>query len=266
MLLSVPFSNMEAEAKSEAETAEKAAETCLKYGGWSNIEKADFLKRQIISLREKGEIKAIQPTLKRFVKLINKSIKSIQLVEQAKQVILDDKNDDINRDISVAKQKFNQAKKLDPNIELEEDKKEIAQTLIERGVSLVKADKIDQALIAYQKAQEFDPNLEINVKSWNSLCRFGSLNRKAKEVLFACENAVNYTHNIPMKAIYTDSRGLARALTGDFDGAIKDFQVFIDDSDENDQYKNQRKQWIENLKKGENTFTDEVLEELKNEG
>ena len=44
VLLSVPFSNMEAEAKSEAETAEKAAETCLKYGGWSNIEKADFLK------------------------------------------------------------------------------------------------------------------------------------------------------------------------------------------------------------------------------
>ncbi|MGK7881070.1 MAG: caspase family protein [Crocosphaera sp.] len=277
VLLSVASVDMEDEAKSEAETAEIAANTCLKYGGWSDEEKAEFLVRKGFAIAEEtGDIKTANLKLKSAKKLDKElDIKSLQkelnqltasaLVKQARQIISEEKSDNINDDISMSKEKLNEAKKLDNNLDIEEDKQEIAQALMERGVSLVQADKIEQALIAYKTAQEFYPELKIDPESWNSLCWFGSLNRQAQEVLFACENAVKNAENDYDKARYIDSRGLARALTGDFDCAIKDFQVFIDDSDDDDQSKNKRKQWIESLKKGENPFTDEVLEELKNE-
>ena len=65
--------------------------------------------------------------------------------------MLEEKSDNINDDLSMAKQKLNEAKKLDQNLDIEEDKQEIAQALIERGVNLVQADIIEQALIAYKR-------------------------------------------------------------------------------------------------------------------
>ncbi|MDE5120821.1 MAG: tetratricopeptide repeat protein, partial [Trichodesmium sp. St19_bin1] len=58
-------------------------------------------------------------------------------------------------------------------------------------------------------------------------------------------------------------RGLARALTGNYQGAIEDFQVLVDTTKDEDE-KAKVEGWIETLKKGENPFTSEVLEELKN--
>ena len=74
--------------------------------------------------------------------------------------------------------------------------------------------------------------------------------------------------------------GVARALTGDYEGAISDFQYFanhyygfpiilvdkngeilLDSSDA--ALIEQRRHWIEQLKKGINPFTPEVLESLK---
>ncbi|MGB5593673.1 MAG: hypothetical protein WBM62_06530, partial [Crocosphaera sp.] len=71
--------------------------------------------------------------------------------------------------------------------------------------------------------------------------------------------------NTTIKALSIGSRGLARALTGNIEGAIKDFQIVVNSPYYPEKYKKQRKQWIESLKKGENPFNDEVLEELKNE-
>jgi hypothetical protein len=45
---------------------------------------------------------------------------------------------------------------------------------------------------------------------------------------------------------------------------IEDFQVFLD-SMKNEEEKARVESWIETFKKGENPFTSEVLEELKNE-
>ncbi len=53
-----------------------------------------------------------------------------------------------------------------------------------------------------------------------------------------------------------------RALTGNFTGAIEDFQAFMEGTD-NEEKKAQRQRWIEALQKGENPFTPEVLEGLK---
>ena len=63
---------------------------------------------------------------------------------------------------------------------------------------------------------------------------------------------------------YLDSRGLARALTGNTQGAIEDFQAYVDSSEFTEESRNQRKQWLKLLKKDKNPFTDEVLENLKN--
>ena len=59
-----------------------------------------------------------------------------------------------------------------------------------------------------------------------------------------------------------DGRGLARALTGDIEGAIIDFQVYVEWTS-NKEEKTQRQEWIKALQAGENPFTDELLKELR---
>ena len=66
--------------------------------------------------------------------------------------------------------------------------------------------------------------LEIDVENWGELCWFGSLNNQAQDVMFACEKAVKLTPNYGEIRRY---RGLARALTGNYQGAIEDFQVLV---------------------------------------
>lgn len=169
---------------------------------------------------------------------------------------------------------YKRAKKLEPGIDLipetetidQEPKvvvnKFFAPTKLKQGEKLAKEGKISKAISTHKKAQKLDPNLEINARSWNQLCRFGSIYRHAEQVLFACEKAVELAPNEPW---HLDSRGLARALTGDRQGAIEDFQAFVDSPEFDEEYRNKRQQWIEALKKGEDPFTDEVLEELKKE-
>ncbi|MDJ0581918.1 caspase family protein [Crocosphaera sp.] len=98
VLLSVASVDMEDEAKSEAETAEKAAETCLKYGGWNNEEKAEFLVRKGFAIAEEtGDIKAANRKLKSAKKLDKElDIKSLQ--EEVKQLAESSKNNDNNED------------------------------------------------------------------------------------------------------------------------------------------------------------------------
>ncbi|MDT9342278.1 hypothetical protein VV11_023840, partial [Trichodesmium erythraeum 21-75] len=92
------------------------------------------------------------------------------------------------------------------------------------------------------------------------LCWFGSLNNQTQDVMFACEKAVKLKPNDRKTRNY---RGLARALIGNYQGAIEDFQVLVE-SREYEYKKAKLEGWIETLKKGENPFNSEVLEELKN--
>jgi len=61
---------------------------------------------------------------------------------------------------------------------------------VTKGETLLEEDKFKEALSHYQKAQQFDPNLQISADSWNNLCWDGSLNRFEVEVIFACDQAV----------------------------------------------------------------------------
>ena len=115
---------------------------------------------------------------------------------------------------------------------------------------------MDEAITAYQKLVENSPD---NPWAWNTLCRNGSLLGYAADVINACEQAVTLAPESPS---IRDSRGLARALTGNVEGAIEDFQVFVDLGYGKEQ-KLQRQQWIEVLRAGENPFIPEVIEELR---
>jgi tetratricopeptide (TPR) repeat protein len=114
----------------------------------------------------------------------------------------------------------------------------------------------------YDKAIEIDPD---NAGSWNSLCWNGSLWEHAAEVLDACEQAVSLE---PEKGRIRNSRRLARALTGDYAGAVEDFEAFVEWASDYSFYEEdveQRKAWIATLQGGENPFTEEVLQELREE-
>jgi tetratricopeptide (TPR) repeat protein len=158
--------------------------------------------------------------------------------------------------IDEAVSKFQQAVKLDPKYSLDW----AAASLVRIGKSsLVEDNQFDEAISAFNQAQEFDSDLEIQASDWNKLCWQGSVNKQAEKVMDACNKAVELA---PDNGWIYNSRGLARALTGDVDGAIKDFEKFVQSAG-NEEEKAQRKGWIESLKKGENPFTDEVLEELR---
>ena len=80
--------------------------------------------------------------------------------------------------------------------------------------------------------------------------------------MFACQKAVELA---PNNERYRDSRGVARALTGDTQGAIEDFEEYLKFADHSDQRTAQRQRWIDALKQGENPFTEEEIKGLINE-
>ena len=136
-----------------------------------------------------------------------------------------------------------------------------APFFIQQGASLAQSGDIPNAIESFQSALSRDPNLKVDPNSWNGLCWGGSLAGYAQDVLFACEKAVELT---PQDGGILDSRGLARALTGDFRGAIADFEAFIAWTDDSER-KAQRQAWIQALQAGQNPFTPDVLESLKDQ-
>ncbi|MCL2929233.1 MAG: hypothetical protein MGG37_14995 [Trichodesmium sp. MAG_R01] len=167
---------------------------------------------------------------------------------------------------------FKKALELEPEIDLDPDtetretdpqlvaNKFIALGKIEKGKQLAEEGKIKEAINLYNETQKLDSDLEIDVENWGELCWFGSLNNQAQDVMFACEKAVQLKPNDGKIRNY---RGLARALTGNYQGAVEDFQVLVESIKDEDE-KAKLEGWIETLKKGENPFNSEVLEELKN--
>lgn len=102
----------------------------------------------------------------------------------------------------------------------------------------------------------------------NSMCWFGSLSGFAAQVMPACERAVSLAPSSSL-ANWRDSRGVARAITGDYAGAIEDFQALVDRAKQNgqsDTLGSQREGWIATLKTGKNPFDQALLDELLTQG
>jgi tetratricopeptide (TPR) repeat protein len=132
------------------------------------------------------------------------------------------------------------------------------EVLVEEGRHLARQGKVREAIDAYIGAKKLDPAVKISASRWNSLCWFGSLWGYANEVMFACERAVALEAE---SWHIRDSRGVARAITGNITGAIDDFQSFIKGTG-NHEEKLRRQRWIEALRSGENPFTAEEIKML----
>ncbi len=124
--------------------------------------------------------------------------------------------------------------------------------------------KIDQALSILAEAQGLAPRLKIYAGEWNTLCWNGSLWGQAAAVLHACRKAVEMA---PGNGGILDSRGLARALTGNRKGAIADFKAYRawgEKKGKSQESLNLRRDWIVALEKGDDPFPPTVLQELRN--
>ncbi|MBD2776080.1 CHAT domain-containing protein [Iningainema tapete] len=176
-------------------------------------------------------------------------------------------------DIEGAVAKFKKAQQLAPNLDLALDAQALdnnpeavanhlaAKALVTEGVFLAVQGNVKKAIATYAEAQKLDPKLEISADSWNSLCWHGSRHGDAANVMFACEKAVA---KAPTDGNNRDSRGFARALTGDTKGAIEDFQAFIESTGDAQQ-KSQRQGWVNALRAGKNPFTPEEMKKLRSE-
>jgi len=179
-------------------------------------------------------------------------------------------------DIDSAIAEFEKAIKLDPDIDLYPQdttidlEPEVAARwyayfdLIDRGENLAKQGEIKEAIVLYEEAQLLlDPmSHKISASALNTLCRFGSLWGYAADMIEFCERAVE---SQPENGEFHDSRGLARALTGNVIGAIEDFEFYVAWAKENDKYGRSQEYWIAELEAGFNPFDEATLKALRNE-
>jgi hypothetical protein len=99
----------------------------------------------------------------------------------------------------------------------------------------------------------------------NDICWAGGITGNPKIVLPNCDEAVRLSWQAPEMR---DSRGVARAQVGNLDGALADFEAFMEKAKEPDSgwepaTLETRSSWIEMLKKGQNPFNDETLAKLR---
>ena len=182
-------------------------------------------------------------------------------------------------DLEAAVSLFHRALALDPHLAFQpeaEANKWAVKGLLTRGEALVQQGHMVEALATYADAQQRDPTLHTSAELWHYLCWRGSLWDKAAAVLHACEQAATLA---PDDSSVHESRGVARALTGDYNGAIADLEFFITryiaDSQlflafGSEQNKAplmallaKRQSWIEALQAGRNPFDAVMLEELR---
>jgi WD40 repeat protein len=138
--------------------------------------------------------------------------------------------------------------------------------IISTSVDLVRLGEVDSAVDTYRALHSMGIDTQMGADTWNEVCWYGSLWNQAAKVLDICELAVSLD---PQNANIRDSRGVARASTGDFPGAIEDFQAFVN-ANKNSQNETMvsevglRKSWISALNKGQNPFSELYLHSLLN--
>ena len=160
---------------------------------------------------------------------------------------------DIQKDYKGAVKDYTQAILLNP---------EYSGVYNSRGNVYQKLEDYQQAIKDYNKAIKLKSDYAL---AHNNLCWLGSLLNQAETVMANCEQAVILTLN---DGHYRDSRGLARTLTGDFKGAIEDFNAFVEWLEQNSLYEvygPKREFWITELEAGRNPFDEATLQELLNE-
>jgi murein DD-endopeptidase MepM/ murein hydrolase activator NlpD len=139
--------------------------------------------------------------------------------------------------------------------------------------------RIAEAISAYEEARILDPTMEIPAEHLAWLCWAGSLSGQAARVMDVCDLAVA---SEPAIGDMKRGRGLARALMGDLNGAVRDFEAYIDWLTQRpplawwqtrldgltwgesfEVHRSHAQTWLDALRAGQNPFTADVLEELR---
>ena len=181
-------------------------------------------------------------------------------------------------DIDGAIAAFQEAQQFDPGVDLnpatpaiDKDPQAIAQHLqalakvFQEAQDQVRKHDLEKALQVYDKAVKLSPSLENDADFLNEVGWTNILAGHAAKALTYSEKAIKLVGNIPKAALFKDTRGLARALTGDTKGAIEDFEEFIRSGSYPQEMKAKRQQWVDALRKREQPFTPEMLEKLQDE-
>lgn len=204
-----------------------------------------------------------RPHEKTCPNLLKDTVGAIELIRQAKGLIN-------QYDFQNAETKIQNANALDPNL------KTISK--IEQLNGFIKNKwYLDRILRKPELQIISDDKYSSSMSYWNNLCWFGSLYGYINEVKEVCETAVTLE---PKNIWNRRSRGIYKALIGDIQGAILDFQFFVDAIQNNNiklqQQLNtkpkkdnpftmqlQEQRWLEILQQGKNPFTSEEIEKLK---
>jgi tetratricopeptide (TPR) repeat protein len=132
-----------------------------------------------------------------------------------------------------------------------------------RGWNLATQGAISDALAAYAEGDSLESTLAIAPAAWEALCWYRALAGHAAEVMAACDRAV------ALRPAPRDrdedarlARGIARALLGDYAGAVTDLEAVVDPSlDAEDGYR--VPEWIAALREGRSPFTPARLADLR---
>jgi WD40 repeat protein len=147
---------------------------------------------------------------------------------------------------------------------IEDPNAKAAQLILSSALLEIAYDSYDQKwdevfdLLNWMKEEKLPLYTLHETDSLNSICWDASLDGLAENAMEYCEAAVTLA---PFDADIRDSRGVARALSGDYAGALEDFQYFVLHSEDADAVE-KRTAWIEELKNGTNPLTPRVREEL----
>jgi tetratricopeptide (TPR) repeat protein len=157
------------------------------------------------------------------------------------------------QDYQAAIADYNQALALDP---------QDALAYFNRGLAYADLQNYQAAIADSKQATALDPMFAV---AYNNICWWESLAGNAAEVRGTCERAVALA---PEDGAIRDSRGLARASTGDYAGAIADFTsavAWMKEAGWPESFIDKREDWITELKAGRNPFDSATLAELRNE-
>jgi tetratricopeptide (TPR) repeat protein len=222
-----------------------------------------------------GAAKTLDPSLALDPGVESRRLRAVALVAQGERLAKRGQVEEAVRAFGEAKT-LGLSRTLDPETEARQlAAGALAEAQVAKGKKLAGEGKVQEALTAYAEAGKLDPTA-ISAEALTTLCWDGTVAGHPEAVMESCEAAVLQE---PQNGAKRDSRGLARALAGNQQGAIEDFKFFIEwariaewakkdqrfDPDELKRFVQDRMQWIADLEAGKNPFNAAVLKELQNE-